>query len=516
VNYVSGTGTNTLTFDYTVAGGDTSSDLDYVSTSSLTLNGGTIKSVSTTNASLTLPTVGGASSLAGNEAIIVDTTNPQVSSVTSSTVNGDYNAPDVISVQVVFSEIVNVTGTPQLTLETGATDAVVNYTSGSGTNTLTFNYTVASGDTSSDLDYVSTGSLALNGGTILDAANNVASLTLATPGAAGSLGANKAIIVDTVLPTITSVTSPDADTTYGAGQTVSVQVVFSEIVNVTGTPQLTLETGSTDAVVNYTSGTGTDTLTFDYTIPVGAYTADLDYKNTASLALNGGTIADGALNNATITLANPGAAGSLGANKAIIIDAIFPEVIDITSTTSNGYYNVPDVIVIKIQFNKIVNVTGTPQLTLETGATDAVVNYTTGTGTDTLTFNYTVASGDTSSDLDYVSTTSLALNGGTILDVPLNVADITLPAPGTSGSLGNNKTIIIDTDIPTVLSDGDLATASDSGLSTTDNITGDTTPTLTGSGAEANTTVKIYDGVALVCTTTSDGSGNWSCTTSAL
>ena len=48
----------------------------------------------------------------------------------------------------------NVTGIPQITLETGSSDAVVDYSSGSGTNTLTFNYTVAAGHTSSDLDYV--------------------------------------------------------------------------------------------------------------------------------------------------------------------------------------------------------------------------------------------------------------------------------------------------------------------------------------------------------------------------
>ena len=51
------------------------------------------------------------------------------------------------------------TGTLQLTLETGSSDAVVDYTSGSGSNTLTFNYTVQSGDTSSDLDYTSTSAL---------------------------------------------------------------------------------------------------------------------------------------------------------------------------------------------------------------------------------------------------------------------------------------------------------------------------------------------------------------------
>ena len=75
-----------------------------------------------------------------------------------------------------------VTGTPQLTLETGAVDAVVNYASGSGTHTLTFTYTVAAGHTSADLDYVATDVAGLNGGTIRDAASNDATLTLAAPG----------------------------------------------------------------------------------------------------------------------------------------------------------------------------------------------------------------------------------------------------------------------------------------------------------------------------------------------
>jgi hypothetical protein len=67
----------------------------------------------------------------------------------------------VIPIIVEFSEVVNVSGTPQLTLETGSSDAVVNYSSGTGTNTLTFNYTVGSDHSSSDLDYVATSSLAL-------------------------------------------------------------------------------------------------------------------------------------------------------------------------------------------------------------------------------------------------------------------------------------------------------------------------------------------------------------------
>ena len=74
---------------------------------------------------------------------VPDATAPTVTNVTSTTSNGTYKIGDAIAATVTFSEAVTVTGTPQLTLETGSSDAVVNYSSGSGGTTLTFNYTVA-------------------------------------------------------------------------------------------------------------------------------------------------------------------------------------------------------------------------------------------------------------------------------------------------------------------------------------------------------------------------------------
>ena len=93
-----------------------------------------------------------------------DVTPPVVTNVTANKTNGSYNAGVLIPVQVTFNELVAVTGTPRLTLNTGVTPRDVNYTSGNGSNTLTFNYTVQAGDTSSDLDYLSNSALALNGG----------------------------------------------------------------------------------------------------------------------------------------------------------------------------------------------------------------------------------------------------------------------------------------------------------------------------------------------------------------
>ncbi|MFO1480423.1 MAG: Ig-like domain-containing protein [Turneriella sp.] len=58
----------------------------------------------------------------------------------------------------------------------------------------------------------------------------------------------------------------------------------------------------------------------------------------------------------------------------------------------------------------------------------------------------------------------------------------------------------------------DLAAGSDTGFSTIDNITSDTTPTLSGSGLTAGDYVYIYDGATLIGAALVDGSGNWTWT----
>lgn len=446
VNYSSGSGSATLTFNYTIATGENSADLDYFDANSLTLNGGTIKDAGGNDATLTLANPGAANSLSANKALVVDGTVPTVTNVTSTAADGTYGIGANITVQVTFSEVVIVTGNPQLALNT---IEVATYAGGSGTNTLTFSYTVQAGDASNDLDYTATTSLALNGGTIKDAAGNNATLTLPAPGAANSLGANKAIVIDGIVPTVTSVSATTANGTYTTGNLIQVTVTFSESVTVTGNPKLTLETGNVDGDSVYNSGSPGTVLTFNYTVAAGDYSPDLDYFSNAALALAGGSIKDAVGNNATLTLPNPGAANSLGANKAIVLDT-GAVVTNVTSPASNDSYNAGDTIGVTVTFSKIVNVTGVPTLTLETGAPDQVVNYTGGSGTTTLTFSYTVQAGDTSTDLDYVATNSLSLNGGTIKDAGAIDAILTLPSPGAAGSLGANKNLVIDTTAPAV------------------------------------------------------------------
>src|SRR5262249_8715648 len=146
-----------------------------------------------------------------------DTIRPLATAVSSTTANGTYGVGSVVHVTVTFNEVVVVSGAPTLLLETGPVDQQAVYVSGSGSDTLAFDDTVVAGDAAGDLDCASAAALLLNGGSITDQATNDAVLTLPAPGAAGSLGANKNIGIETVAPTVLSVTSTSADGTYGVG-----------------------------------------------------------------------------------------------------------------------------------------------------------------------------------------------------------------------------------------------------------------------------------------------------------
>ena len=137
-----------------------------------------------------------------------------------------------------------------------------------------------------------------------------------------------------------------------------------------------------------------------------------------------------------MTLLEPGSSGSLSANKALIVDAIIPTVSSVSSTTLDSIYNIGDTLVILVNFPETMVVDtsgGKPQLSLETGSANAVVDYTSGSGSTALSFHYIIIQDHTSEDLDYTGTAALTLNGGTIQDRAGNSATLTLPAPGASG-----------------------------------------------------------------------------------
>src|SRR5205823_2990042 len=102
---------------------------------------------------------------------------------------------------------------------------------------------------------------------------------------------------------------------------------------------------------------------------------------------------------------------------------------------------------------------------------------------------------------------------------PLNEGthSITAEQRDVAGNVASSAalSITIDTTGPAAPATPDLTAASDSGSSSTDNITNDTTPTFTGT-TEANSPVVLLEGSTVLGTTTADGSGNWSITSSTL
>lgn len=255
--------------------------------------------------------------------VVLGGSGDSINSVSSTKANGTYKNPEIINIQLAFNENAYVTGTPQLALNTAASRKA-GYSSGSGTNTLVFTYIVQIGDNAADLDCTGSEALTLNGGTIKNVSGVSLDLRLPPPGMPGSLGNNKDICVDAVRPKVASISSDKSDGAYKAGEVIDLVVTFSEVVNVVGTPQLELETGSVDRKADYVSGSGTYALLFRYAVQSGDASADLDYKAASSLLANGGSIKDPIGNYAVMTLPAPAAAGSLGYNKSIAIDNTAP------------------------------------------------------------------------------------------------------------------------------------------------------------------------------------------------
>ncbi len=286
-------------------------------------NGAAVLSITTSD--LGSSGSGGTQTDTDNVNITVNSLNPRITDVSASTPDGSYKVGDTITITTTFNQAVTVDttgGTPTLLLETGLTDRIATYVSGSGSNTLTFSYTVQPGDLSADLDYQSTAALSLNGATIQNITADNAVLTLPTPGTAGSLAANEAIVIDGVAATVSSVSVP-ANGVYVAGDNLDFTVNLSENVTVDtsgGTPRIaiTLDTGGT-AYASYLSGSGTSALVFRLTVVSGQMDSN-GISLGSSIDANGGTLRDTAGNNSTTTL------NAVGNTTGVLVDAVAPQV----------------------------------------------------------------------------------------------------------------------------------------------------------------------------------------------
>ncbi|MFK4525265.1 Ca2+-binding RTX toxin-like protein [Bradyrhizobium japonicum] len=259
-----------------------------------------------------------------------------------------------------------------------------------------------------------------------------------------------------------SATTDSGATDINAGHVVTISVVTTEPVTVTGAPLLILNNGNS---ATYAGQSGSGALIFTYTVQSGDDSSNLQFT---ALNLNGGSLFDGS---GDILIADT------PQNLGIEVDTTAPATPDLALHIDSGTLNTD-----KITNSGVVDVSG-----IESGAswqysTDNGAHWTGGIGT------------------------SLTLAGDGMKSVIVHQSDV---AGNTSGN-SVPFTFTLDMMAP-VLTE---RLANDTGSSSTDKIANDAT--VSGSG-DANAIVHFaIDGYAIAATATADASGAWTFTPAGL
>ena len=229
----------------------------------------------------------------------------------------------------------------------GGTSVVITGTGFTGASAVVFGSTSATGFTVNSATQITATAPAGSAGTV--------DVTVTTPGGTSATSAADQFTY-VAPPTITSISSTKGNGSYNATVLVPITVTFSAAVTVTGVPTLALNSGGS---ASFASGSGTATLTFNYTVGATDNATLLDCSSTTALALAGGTInATTGGTAATLTLPTPGGANSLGVNKAIVIDTTPPTIVSINRLTPTGQTTASNIVIFRVTYSEPVTVPG--------------------------------------------------------------------------------------------------------------------------------------------------------------
>lgn len=454
VTYLSGSGTSVLTFSYTVTSSNSDTNgFDSFSSTTLSLNAGTIEDAVGNSASLDFSAYSGAVltyssavKIVGDYPFVVDVAVPA---------NGTYIAGQTLNFIVEFDRPVNVPmGVPYLGVTIGSTLRQVSYASGAGTNFLTFSYTAVPGDVDADGITVAT-SITSNGGNIRDPSPPTTSYFVDALNNVFSVPDTSGIILNALQPQAITVTR-NTDVTNGSwgtlidnkwniGQVLDITVGFNTPVFVTqtiGTPSIPLTIGSTTVQAPYVSGHGQSSLIFRYTILEG----DLDQDGTIALGninLNSGVIVDAAGTNILLTLPSAGLTTTQIDGVRPTIDTITPP--DNNTYSVDGSINYLDMLFTVNWSEPVRYMSAAAYLSMDVGGASTPLQYTSGTNTAAVVH---MPGGALTglNDSDGVTLSSPLYGTAVIKDQAGNVAtDFTFTPPITTG-------ILVDTTPPQVLS----------------------------------------------------------------
>lgn len=454
---VSGAGTKSLVFSYTILASE--NDTDGITLNSLNLNGSTMTFTNSagvsTNCDIATVTTRNYTN------ILVDNTGPTLTAFSLVTLPGFYNEGDQIVFSATYSEPV-VVGTPVPSFNlTFNTAAVATYVSGSGTNTINFQYTI----TNTQFDYngftFPGPNTFINGTSIKDMSGNAAAVDFSAfvaaidgtgTGPTCTGGSSDCVEFDGRAPFITNIVPPNPGS-YAAAKNLDYVVEFNKNVTITGSPYLALTIGSTTRQASYSSGSGSRFITFRYTTVPGDVDADGITSPTSITAGTGTIISTTGGYNFFVTGTN---GGSFSNNlftapdtSGVIITATQPQPTAVIrgGDTTNRIFPAPlqpdDVwiigqpLLITVEFNTgmtVGQISGTPSIPITIGATTRQATYLSGgDGQTSLVFRYVIQEGDLDTDGN-ITLGKIELNGGTITDNANTNSLLTLPVTSISST----------------------------------------------------------------------------------
>jgi len=398
-SYVSGSGTNTLTFEYTVTGDDVDIDGIEIPDSDYGGDGSILTEADRTEVNSEyrgIPT--------DVNRLVYGRTEVLEVSVISSPEDGDtYRLGEHLEIAVRFHRPVEVDGRAYIVLRIGDDEeawAGAWYDRGSGTDTLVFRHAVRADD-------VDTGGFRVVKGYIGPEGQRYGfggSGTITDHGADHEVSPYYDGLIDPsghkvdgrpYIKSIAVTSTPANGTHYRINDRIMISATFDRAVSVQPKPAFKVSLGDQEVLARFYDGSLTDTLVFSYKVDEG----DVDSNGISIPAQEGfgdsGNIwearTERRVNEHIPALADQAGQAVKGSLPSVVSSAI------VSTPIHPRQYHFGEDIEIALTFDEPVDVLGTPSIRIEmdrSGPHRRDATYRRGSGTDTLVFAYTVQGGD--------------------------------------------------------------------------------------------------------------------------
>ena len=428
-SYLSGSGTETLLFEYRLPFGERDDDGVGVPENGLR---GRIHGPGGEPAVLVHP------ALPDDADHRVDAVRPTVSAIAmaSRPASGDtYRAGETVRVRMSFDEPVRISGTAAVNLVIGGATraAEVSRAGAEPSAEAFFTYRVVAGDRDDDGVSVAGNSLSFAPGGIADRVGNPVEGERTEAGAARA-GSAKRRGRHPHLPDqdghkvggdgpdeppttpeanrVRIVSAPAHPAWYAAGETIRAEVVFDEPVLVRESPTLAFRVGAETRTASYLSGSGTDTLLFEYRLPFGE--RDEDGVGIPQNALRGRIHSQAG---EPALLVHP----ALPDDADHRVDAVRPTISAVAMASrpaSGDIYRAGETVRVRMGFDEPVRISGTATVSLVIGGVTRAARIS-GMGpraSNEAVLAYRVMAGDRDDDGVSVTGNSLSFAPGVIAD----------------------------------------------------------------------------------------------------